>query len=400
MKFQNLNIFRSKTQSRSKTEANQGSALVKLGLCITFRNSGYWATGITLFGLLLLNLIGVLLSAHYGGFRPLINIDYVLPILAIVWSRSWVASVAFTFLAFEDFVLTFLPTFSLRVDYFWVSMVFLDGVRFLSHGLILIALVCCIGLVVGFRWIISRLCLGVHERGFTSLALVVAVGLVLLLDALNGTSALRKSDQAMFPYNIASSPTLRIAKVVLESAGKPATFSRLNNDEAATYRIFRSEEKDSDFDSVSSRPGDSGSSADLAELASSSGSLFTDDNCVLILVESLGCLTDDPGRTNLFRPLLDLTNRYAFKTGSIQSYGATVAAELRELCWSRRSSGKIDEPPTFSIVRDFAKQGFETVSFHGFYKSMFSREGWYPKLGFKRSVFIEDYDREIRLGIL
>lgn len=82
------------------------------------------------------------------------------------------------------------------------------------------------------------------------------------------------------------------------------------------------------------------------------------------------------------------------KLSSVYARGATAAGELRELCGlipSRMNFGKM----TRDLVGEclplrLHQEGYETVAVHGASSSMYRRSRWYPVLGFKKLVFMED----------
>jgi hypothetical protein len=117
------------------------------------------------------------------------------------------------------------------------------------------------------------------------------------------------------------------------------------------------------------------------------------DRALLIMIEALGVL-EAPDKQALvmqaFRDA-DLLRRYDVEFGTTTYYGSTTAAEMRELCNSRASY--LDE----GIGRDFTclperlrKQRYRTVSLHNFTGTFFDRPSWYPKVGFDKSIFLED----------
>ena len=132
---------------------------------------------------------------------------------------------------------------------------------------------------------------------------------------------------------------------------------------------------------------------------SASGALFAKSapvprDIVLILVESQGLLRNaDDMRRNL-APLLTkaIRSRYAVETGGVRFLGGTMFGELRALC-------RIYAPDTTPLRLPnldrclpnlLRARGYDTVSYHGYWRWFYERQSWYPVIGFERSHFAED----------
>lgn len=119
-----------------------------------------------------------------------------------------------------------------------------------------------------------------------------------------------------------------------------------------------------------------------------------DRNLVVVMVEALGQFKDPALAAALYGAFDDpaLNRRFDIKRGSVPYYGSTTAAEMRELCLSKRSyldvvDGDVDTAAC--LPNALARRGYDTVSYHGYVSDFFERAEWYPKVGFKRSNFAD-----------
>ena len=109
-------------------------------------------------------------------------------------------------------------------------------------------------------------------------------------------------------------------------------------------------------------------------------------NVVLILVESWGLAHDPNLVSNLSAPYSDpsLLARYNVMRGTTAFLGMTVDGETRELCHSDlgldvlQASG---EQLKGCLPHQFEAHGYQTNGVHGFYREMFERGQWYPRVG-------------------
>lgn len=120
------------------------------------------------------------------------------------------------------------------------------------------------------------------------------------------------------------------------------------------------------------------------------------DKVLLIINESWGISKSQEIQTALIAPLRSNPavkgELSAFEEGELDFVGATVDAELRELCGLSASNFNLKE------VSDgfddcfpwrFRQQGAEAVAFHGAVGTMYDRVFWYPRAGFSEAVFYD-----------
>jgi hypothetical protein len=114
---------------------------------------------------------------------------------------------------------------------------------------------------------------------------------------------------------------------------------------------------------------------------------------LVVVVEALGHFADPRHQAVLMKAFDDpeLRKRYTVSSGTTTYYGSTTAGELRELCDSRESYGRIIGGLRLECLpQRLAARGYRTVAMHGFTGKYFKRELWYPKLGFEKQIFAED----------
>ena len=113
-------------------------------------------------------------------------------------------------------------------------------------------------------------------------------------------------------------------------------------------------------------------------------------NAVLVVVESLGQLSDPQARGQIDAPLFDprVTQKYKVTSGSITYFGSTTSAEMRELCHTREPYADYVKTSGFSCMpQRLHMRGYATMAVHGFTRTFFDRETWYPTVGFDKDVF-------------
>ncbi|MDT9598023.1 sulfatase-like hydrolase/transferase [Sphingosinicella rhizophila] len=121
------------------------------------------------------------------------------------------------------------------------------------------------------------------------------------------------------------------------------------------------------------------------------------NNLLVVLVEGMGAFADPADRGLITRSLRLAANRsgYRFETGTTHYSGSTTGGESRELCG--RWGDYVDYLPKGDydcLPRRLARKGYQSIAYHGFVPSMFSRDHWYPQIGFARLNFKKDILRD------
>lgn len=113
-------------------------------------------------------------------------------------------------------------------------------------------------------------------------------------------------------------------------------------------------------------------------------------NVVIVMVESLGYMTDAAQRMRIASPLYDrkIGQQYVLTEGSATYYGATTAGEMRELCDTRTFYAEYVKKFGYSCLPKLLnRRGYASLAVHGFSGGMFGRQFWYPGLGFDKALF-------------
>lgn len=106
---------------------------------------------------------------------------------------------------------------------------------------------------------------------------------------------------------------------------------------------------------------------------------------LLVLVESLG---SDGQERDL---LQSLEGRGQLEFGLVRSKGATVLAEMREICAVEAMPASLGSSDWHSCLPALLSgRGWSTVGLHGYFGGMFRRDRWWPKAGLQRSIFGTD----------
>ncbi|GAA5059787.1 sulfatase-like hydrolase/transferase [Erythrobacter westpacificensis] len=83
-------------------------------------------------------------------------------------------------------------------------------------------------------------------------------------------------------------------------------------------------------------------------------------------------------------------DRYEVTHGAVPFYGSTTSGELRELCGRYAAYSHVGQFAEDCLPARYRKAGYETSAYHGFSRNFFSREQWYPQIGFDEFAFRDD----------
>jgi hypothetical protein len=114
---------------------------------------------------------------------------------------------------------------------------------------------------------------------------------------------------------------------------------------------------------------------------------------VMIVVEALGHFANPASEKILLSPFADpeLAKLYNVTSGETTYYGSTTAAEMRELCDTRKPyQDALEGKPFVCLPRQMKDRGYHTSALHNFMGTFFERMQWYPKLGFDDEFFFKD----------
>ncbi len=150
-------------------------------------------------------------------------------------------------------------------------------------------------------------------------------------------------------------------------------------------RYFRSAPADAPFASATQKTG-------LAARADGKR------NLMLIVVEALG----EPGANPAIREQLfaqyktdAVRIRFDITQGTSPFYNSTTGGEIRELCgrWGDYYD-LVDAKDDSCLPASLAKKGYATEAVHSFTGAFFAREKWYPNIGFQKTIFWDDLQKQ------
>lgn len=118
-------------------------------------------------------------------------------------------------------------------------------------------------------------------------------------------------------------------------------------------------------------------------------------NVIFIINESLGVPKNNKVLDEIISPLYQNSRLIGnISIDQISYAGPTVYAELRELCHAQPYNFNFKNLKTgFNkcLPHYFQQQGYRTIALHGALGNMYDRKYWYPRAGFKESIFYESY---------
>jgi hypothetical protein len=113
---------------------------------------------------------------------------------------------------------------------------------------------------------------------------------------------------------------------------------------------------------------------------------------LLVVNESWGVANEAAIHDAIIEPLTRIPGLRELRQGGISFAGATVSAELRELCGLHANhfnlSG-VDQELAGCLPQQLKAEGYRTTAIHGAAGMMYDRVRWYPKAGFEQLVFLE-----------
>jgi hypothetical protein len=333
-------------------------------------------------GLLILTLCNfpiwfVCLKLNSG--RPLVNIDYIIPIIFIITvNRFWAICLLFVF-QIIDLLAGSIPELKTVGRALALSDV-------LSIWNLLpvskISLVLFVGSIpcLGVSFVLSKNRIN-NTFGF-GLSCVIISALISVGDLLNGSSGIAPTGNLLVDENIAFSGAYRISKRLAINRTKDSVNSLTRTESVLQNYILASPLQSHRTQGLNMNPGRNlrGSPTEKRP-----------HQVLFVLAESLGVLNIDPDRLILFEPLLALTNNFALELGSIKSTGVTIDAEKREFYGLKTSLVTDLKLHRESFLNNFLDAGYELFAFHNYYGAMYDRRQSLMAIGFKNVFFLDDF---------
>jgi hypothetical protein len=305
---------------------------------------------------LLLNAPFWILASHAFVVRASISLDSLLALMILQYS-AWLGLIAVSLSWLLDLTANTAMTY-----HFASALEFIRSISFAPH-LDWSQLLEARSLYSGAPFVFALVALSYISRVVIgTLPIALAIFALLVLDTLNGSSALSGRDVRIVPGNVAGSSMYAMGRMLLNSEGDPALLPTPS----------------------------SGGWAELNEQLPIAGS--SQRSVLYVIVESFGLHRKSIVQEWLSKQLVPtaLIGRYQMRQGSVAASGGTTAGELRRLCGLQGSYLRFDAEATdHCIPHKFVAQGFHTIGLHGFSEKMFDRKTWWPTLGLQEMQFGE-----------
>jgi len=314
------------------------------------------------------NLAFLILAQAIGLSRPWLNVDYAAVALLLMVGPFWLAATAFCAFLFFDLAAVvgqMMPFLRLQ-DALYLSQ-FL-GIAPNSYKAVAVLVLMLAGVSL---WLFGRL-----ERWSSRPAVMVVVNLFVYV-------------YVIFVFAV-------------DAPSEGESIWRVNNEKwIASQTVFNVDVRGGGFVKSFRLEGDpfepslyDGVTAPLFEVARPET-----DKILLVVVESWG-VSSAPVMADVLEPLLDRKASFKkFKRGESFFSGATVAAELRELCQyhAKHFNLKSAEDGFQSCLPNrLRRAGYDTIGMHGAAGTMYDRAYWYPRAGFEQTIFYETKSWEHR----
>jgi hypothetical protein len=320
--------------------------IARLALLVAIANAPFW-----------------ILSAHAFLARGLISLDSIVclailelsvPFGLLAISLSWAAdlvvsaSSSYHFATPAEFVRSVAYAGSIR----WAN--------FLSWSMAATAL----PFAVAFGTLAAP-----SKRRIGPVVLIAAAAVLLLVDSINGSSAISHRDVRVLGTNIAGSSAHALVLAAME-APQQSTLSPVSTDSGGLNEVGRYLPPETS----------------------------TDASVLFVIVESMGVHNDPVVRQWLQDQLFpqSLAGRYTLAHQNVVSRGGTASGEMRRLCGLEGSYRALtEEAGQQCIPTKYAGAGWNTLGLHGFSENMFDRRFWWPTIGLQELRFAEQLGQDM-----
>lgn len=121
-----------------------------------------------------------------------------------------------------------------------------------------------------------------------------------------------------------------------------------------------------------------------------------DRNLLIVMVEGMGAYSDPKERELLAVKLRRAAgDRFDMRQGMTSYFGSTTGAASRELCGKWKTFAYyLSVESENCLPAQLAGAGYETMNYHAAYSALFSRDIWYPRIGFQTLNFREHIERK------
>ena len=317
-------------------------------------------------GILGINLAPIIVSINLRHERALISLESVFIFLLLTLKKKKIAFALVLLFIIVEFLNGFLqqyPLFNLRDAIKAIPLIRFANPVLVAKGALLFA-------VFALSCILGAKIIAANENKKAAVFVLLVLAVLINIPVLNNFNALRPNRLDFFHQNLFGSTSYDL--------------------------YFRWHDNDNISGGTDFRPIASSNTTNMIwrDREKSNKILF-------IVVESWGIPLNEKEFNEQIKSLAKNKKIKILDRGSVLFLGGTVMAELRELCAIMPASA------LFSLVPEqYAKeclpwklraQGYTVISLHGAHSGMYSRNSWYPQVGFQESYFLEkplaDVDR-------
>lgn len=314
--------------------------------------------------LILPNSVFLIATCWLGDDRPIVNIDYLLPLICFVANKKFIkvmGVVFFILVFFIDILLIVLqhfPSFNFKDSFFLLSFIFLGLKKFLIYAT---AFICLLAIEITVSWKLAK------KITFSNLGLLFFI--LLLVNVGYHFMAQAKGENTTF-----YSTSLVGSNTVYFIQNQEKSFANLLGGDKLLATPYQHATNPWTKAIAEGRP--------------------LNDKLFLVVNESWGSPLNHAIQEDVLKGLKSKANYFEyFEQGEFSFRGFTVEGELRELCQLYPTTLNM-----YSIKTGFQNclphklnaLGYKTHSIHGAEGVYYAASQWYPKAGFTYRDFQKD----------
>ncbi len=328
----------------------------------TYRQSLFMGLALVL----LPNVLFLLVAWQMGLSRPLINMDYLIPVVIIFMPLPWklgkiIGSTLLMFAIIVDimmFAMQIFPFLDLAAIKYFLPFLFQAPTRVFI--VILLALI----YLFSFPYFFNKL--GKYSNFAFTFMWTMIVGVVAWANQFQMYHEIQGVRFGRNNYYIAQSQTMLYWSEMQDS------FTLLTKQEPI----------------ITPYPEEKENAAHRLKQPYA-------NKILLVVAESWGVARTPEMQQSILQAIRQQKDNFDFlEEGYFDFAGATVQGEMRELCYVNTENGyafsKLPEKTFANCLPNILKrQGYQTVGLHGASSQLYDRNTWYPFVGFNKSLFGE-----------
>lgn len=317
--------------------------------------------------LVLPNLAFILSASWLGDSRAIVNIDYLVPFILLVSRKAFVKSIGgalFVVVFLIDLLLLVLqhfPTFHFKDSLYLIGFI-LDGAK--AYLIYAVAIIGLLAIEVILAWKLA------NKITFKAAVIII----VLLLFTNLGCHLVELSNEAEAKFY---STTLAKSNTIYFITNQRNNFSNLLGGDYLVATPYKH------------------ATSPWTELLENHKPL--NKKLLLIVVESWGQPLNKLIQDDILKNLKTRTDLFDYyHEGSFTFRGFTVEGELRELCQLYPTTldlFKIKIGFQNCLPHHFNDLGYDTEAIHGGNNTIYGRQAWWTKAGFKKVTFQENLEK-------